>query len=399
MKRRQWTTAALAAAMLAALAGCAGPAASGAQSSSASTAEAAAEATPAETATGATPDTATAESAAPGAWQEQAIEPPDAVLVSGPLCEPDGTVRLFLWDTDTEALCMMISRDNGATWGEEAPPDWLAGVPLAEGWRYSHIAIAPDGGWKLVWTLWEGTIPEANQGEQWLVDPEGNATQLDFDALAKGATWAACTVFLDNQTLALMPMNNQLPDDAGPLEPFEWNMLALDLTSGRTRTLRDTRDDVLSYYEEVPRGSGNWVYHEGGINNEAGVAGKLAYTSAHMGTIQLRVVDPETGLNEVWLDGIPGGEPSGLCAGESGSLYYLTAAGIYRLAAGGTLPELILGEDGTHIRALTAPDEDMPVTTCRIRMACAADGSLLAVPTLPTHGARTMYRYVWGEGV
>lgn len=387
MKRSQWTAAALAAAMLAALAGCAG----GPQPSDAATAEAA---------PGATPAPATAESAAPGAWQEQAIELPEGELVSSPLCEPDGTVRLFLWDTDSETLCMMISRDNGATWGEEAPPDWLAGVPLAEGWRYSHIDIAPEGGWKLVWTLWEGTSPEANQGEQWLVDPEGHATQLDFDALAQGATGAVYPVFLDNQTLALMPFNG----NAGSLETFAWNMLALDLTSGRTRTLRDTRDDVLSYYYEEPRGSGNWVYHEGGINNATGVAGKFAYTSARMGTIQLRVVDPETGLNEVWLDDMPGGEPAGMCADGAGNLYCLTGTGIYRLAAGGTLPELILEETGTHIRALTAQDptaqdEDLPPAAVRVPLACAADGSLLAVPTLPAHGARTMYRYVWAEGV
>src|SRR5699024_3157425 len=111
MKRNAMTAAGLAGVMLLGLAGCAATAA---------------ETPPAASA--ATPESAEAQAAAQvlgGHWEEQAIDMTGKDLVSSFLCGADGTVQIYLQDWKTGETTRQISRDNGATWTEEALPAWM----------------------------------------------------------------------------------------------------------------------------------------------------------------------------------------------------------------------------------------------------------------------------------
>ena len=92
-----------------------------------------------------------------------------------------------------------------------------------------------------------------------------------------------------------------------------------------------------------------------------------------------KVVDPETGSSEVWLEELPGNRPAALCADDDGNLYYLTVEGIYRLAAGGTLPELVMDGAGTHTREIASLELNSPfeVGIGSVAMDRTADGSFL----------------------
>ena len=381
MKRNAMTAAGLAGAMLLGLAGCAAPAA---------------ETPPAASA--ATPESAEAQAAAQvlgGHWEEQAIDMTGKDLVSSFLCGADGTVQIYLQDWKTGETTRQISRDNGATWTEEALPAWMDQVIEGEGWELSYLDSTPDGRWTLVWTLLEGQTPEQNQSRQWIVDPQGTVTPLDIGALFAGADWAVMPAFLDNETLALLPIQRSAATDE---ECYRWQMTALNLTDRSCRTLPGVSDCSTTHYEEDPPGSGNWVGPTGGMIAYTGTAGRYVYFAGMEEGAQLRVVDPETGSSEVWLEELPGNRPAALCADDDGNLYYLTVEGIYRLAAGGTLPELVMDGAGTHTREIASLELNSPfeVGIGAVAMNRTADGSFLVMRV--RRDAQTLYRYSWVEG-
>ena len=276
-----------------------------------------------------------------------------------------------------------------------ALPAWMDQVIEGEGWELSYVDSTPDGRWTLVWTLLEGWTSEQNQGRQWIVDPQGTVTPLDIGALFEGADWAVMPTFLDNETLALLPIQRSADIKA---DCYRWQMTALNLTDRSCRTLPGVSDCRTTYYEEDPPGSGNWVGPIGEMIAYTGTAGRYVYFAGMEEGAQLRVVDPETGSSEVWLEELPGNRPAALCADDDGNLYYLTVEGIYRLAAGGTLPELVMDGAGTHTREIASLELNSPfeVGIGSVAMNRTADGSFLVMRV--RRGTQTLYRYSWVEG-
>ncbi len=102
--------------------------------------------------------------------------------------------------------------------------------------------------------------------------------------------------------------------------------------------------------------------------------------------VQLRAIDPDTGTNTQLLEDVPGGAVAAMTGLPDGTLYFLNGTGIWRLAAGGTLPELVVEIPG---KDLTASSPENRVSAC---LGCAADGSFLVL-THDAYGASTLTRY------
>lgn len=284
---------------------------------------------------------ATAETAAPAAWhwEAQTVDLQGASSVGDIICKADGTVQLCLYDKSNDEYRMLVSADNGETWTSQFP-DWLPGV-LGRDEEVRHILSSDEG----TWLVLVGPKGWNEEGELsfWL-GTEENLTRWKAPDLAvyDPATGGCTTVSgAGKQAFACWQMD---ADNAGK---------------------RTGRSGIVA-----PYGAGSrYVYMTYGANG-----------------VQLRAIDPDTGTNTQLLEDVPGGAVAAMTGLPDGTLYFLNGKGIWRLAAGGTLPELVVEIPG---KDLAASSPENRVSAC---LGCAADGSFLVL-THDAYGASTLTRY------
>ena len=318
---------------------------------------------------------ATAETAAPAAWhwEAQTVDLQGASSVGDIICKADGTVQLCLYDKSNDEYRMLQSADSGETW-TTASLDWMAGG-LDNDEEIRYAMGSPDG----TWLVWVGhKVWSTEGGATYLMGKEGQLTQWKVSDLVPGWELMAAPVFLGDGRLVFLPAAQDLgvsPD-----------LAVYDPATGSGTTMSGMGEQAYFYWqvEEAVEGEG---FGQGGILTQCGAGSRYVYATYDTDGIQLRAIDLDAGTNVRLLEDVPGGTVAAMTGRPDGTLYFLNREGIWQLAAGGTLPELVVEIAG----------EDLPGDSPEVQvfgyLGCAADGSFLVL-THDSYGASVLTRYV-----
>lgn len=317
---------------------------------------------------------ATAETAAPAAprWEARTVDLQGADPVGNILCGTDGTVQLCLYDKNTDEYRMLVSADNGETWTSQFP-DWLPGV-LGRDEEVRHILSSDEG----TWLVWVGPKWWNDEGQLsvWL-GTEETLTQWKLSDLQPGWKTMAAPAFLGDGRLAFLPADLEV--GLGP------DLVVYDPATGSFTTVPGAGEKAYSYWEEEKDSAGEWTAR-GGIFAECGAGNRYVYMTYGENGPQLRAIDPDAGTDTALLEDVPGGVVAAMTGLPDGTLYFLNQEGIWRLTAGGTLPELVVEIPGENLAASS------PENRVVAELHCAADGSFLVlVPG--AEGTSTLTRY------
>lgn len=324
------------------------------------------------------PAQATPETAAPAAWhwEKQTVDLQGGDAVGEIVCGTDGTVQLCLYDKDNDEYRMLQSADNGETWTSTSLGWMTGGLNREEEIRYA--ICSPDGTW-LVWVgpKWWST----EGGVTYLMGKEGQLAQWQVSDLLPGWELMTAPAFLGDGRLAFLPATPELG--------LSSDLAVYDPATGSCTTMPGVGEKAYSYWEEEKDGTGEWTAR-GGIFAPCGAGSRYVYMTYSANGVQLRAIDPDAGTDTALLDPVPGGVVAAMDGLPDGTLYYLNGEGIWQLAAGGTLPELVVEEKEEK---LAAPSPENRVVAY---LSCAADGSFLVL----THDAEgtsilTRYAMVW----
>lgn len=305
-------------------------------------------------------------------WEAQTVDLQGADPVGNILYEADGTVQLCLYDKNTDEYRMLVSADNGETWTSQFP-DWVPGV-LGRDEELRHILSSDQG----TWLVWVGPKWWNDEGQLsiWL-GTEETLTQWKLSDLQPEWDTMVTPVFLGDGRLAFLP--SDLEVGLGP------DLVVYDPATGSFTTVPGTGEKAYSYWWEEDGNAGEWTIR-GGIFAECGAGNRYVYMTYDTNGPQLRAIDPDAGTDTVLLEDVPGGAVAAMDGLPDGTLYFLNQEGIWRLAAGGTLPELVVEISG-EILADTSLANRVVAELC-----CAADGSFLVlVPG--ADGTSTLTRY------
>lgn len=302
-------------------------------------------------------------SAAMGRWVEQSVALPVGTPVCGPFLQEDGSLLLF---TEKESatiedslLYALRSDDDGVTWTEEPGllPDGLDGTPLL-------AAAAPDG--TLLVETFRVEEDDAVFTADWLCLPGQEPRRLDLGGLTDETPAPNFSVFLDNDTL----------------------LLGVTGSSGLYTSTDDRGDPPLLHrigagttvwLENAPVGVYDMMY-------AGAAAGRLYYMDADNNS--LCAMD-RTGAAVTLLETMPAGHYNTvLDADEDGALYFANLDGIYRLAPGGTLPELLVDGVGTALGV----DSNYLTGLCR-----TGAGNFIVTLGLSSGGGAQLCRYYFDE--
>lgn len=313
-----------------------------------------------------------------GEWVRQTIDLQGKTPVGELLHLGDDRVGLCLRDPDAGTYSLLCSVDGGETWQEETPA-W-AGQLWEIGEETGTVLSSPDGT-LLVWTGAADGGDRDQPVRYWLVDKE----RAEPEELTGDWGGMVLPAFLDEDTLAFVPT---WPQETTLDKVYGEDLMLYDLAGGGYSAVPGTGKRVGTILMEEQFGEGNG-YLMGGIHEPCGAGGRYVYMTFDIGTPQLRAAAPETG-DVLLLSTIPGGPVSAMTGLPDGTLYFLNEDGIYRLAAGGTLPELVVDNAGVDLWQGT------PVDGERASLSCQKDGSFLVLAFLPDTDA-VLYRYVWQQ--
>ena len=369
--RKQVLSAALAAALLAGLAGCANtPAVSGATPATAMV-EATAQPTQ--------PDSSSpvGSTTAMGRWVSEEIDLGGAYrFASGlaPACLEDGQLVLYgtpYGGADT-APCRFTSLDNGASW-QSGPTGWEQTV----GGELHPCAVSGAGSTIFTSSLFDPAQPDS-LWTNWLQPPGGEPQPLDLSAEISGMQNLLQTVFMDETTLLLSTALAHTPGQEMP--SAEDCVFLFTLTDGsfHNLTVEEPSLPLTNYFN----GAGASITADGGpcilyLNNDE----NLTYTLCEIdqaGAVRTRF----TPLPNI------SGKCTG-CTAPDGSYYFVSAAGLYRLAPGGTLPEEVIPGVSINMGSLS------PEGLCR-----AKNGDFILTLGNPTaSAANELLRLHWDESL
>lgn len=300
-----------------------------------------------------------------GRWVESTVDLGGREVVGGPMLRADGTLVLYTGENDLDAmttgsLMRLTSADNGETWTEE-DTGWgeLVGGPVLQ------VLEAADGTACL--TCVTQRLDDRGQNEYctYLVQPGGQPEPLQFDGIENGELSATAAAFCGD-ALVFVVSNY-------PAQDITCELVRYDLTDKTTTVLPLDLD--TSY----------------GVMVQPAAAGdKLLFTAYGDNGIKLVSLDPQTGAVADVLDPLSAAISSALTADESGAVYYPSNQGIYRLAAGGTLPEQIVPADATNLSV----ESNYPHSICR-----AANGDFLVSQLNMGDETQTVYRYHYDESL
>lgn len=317
---------------------------------------------------------ATAETAAPAAWhwEAQTVDLQGASAVGEIVCGADGTVQLCLYDKSRDEYRMLQSADSGETWTTDSLGWMIGGLNREEEIRYAMCS--PDGTW-LVWVGPKWWNPEG--GATYLMGKEEQLTQWKVSDLLPDWELMMAPAFLGDGRLVFLPATSDLG--------LSSDLAVYDPATGGCTTIAGAGEQAYSYWQEEKDNAGEWTAR-GGIFAPCGAGSRYVYMTYGTNGVQLRAIDPDAGTNTQLLDDVPGGAVAAMTGLPDGTLYFLNGEGIWRLAAGGTLPELVVDIAGADMDAPT------PENWMVAYLGCAADGSFLVL-THDSYGASVLTRY------
>lgn len=310
-----------------------------------------------------------------GRWRQEEVTPDEnARSFEAPVTLEDGTV-LLLEKRGDDGIALWASADNGATWQEE-PITWQQQT----GADYFGVTrLLPDGG------CFVTTVKETNGGyaqTYWIQDagsdtlrqltlPEGVLDVSDLQPMGGGAA-----VLLGRM---LAPATEDVPaalvDENGMMSVLSaWK---LDLASG-TCTEMDGFAAGLG---------GSFISGMAADPTAPGAFYSLSYQES--GT-QLMHTGADGAMTSVF-DNLPDASSAAFasCTDSDGNYYYASPKGIYRVAKGGDLAELVVDGAGT---VLSAGEVTL------MGLARCADGSFVAV-TMESGAGESYtghaYRFFW----
>lgn len=352
---------ALAAVMTAGLFGCGGKAASGSGASAASGNGGSAAAT--------------------GRWRQEEVTPSaNARNYEKPVLLEDGTLLLLEKRGDNTAS-LWTSGDNGATW-QEQPTDWQQQT----GADYLGVTrLLPDGGCFI--TAVTGT--DSGYDQTWWVQDAGGATlrQLtlpeeilevsDLQPLGGGEALLLGRILVP----ATEDVPSALVDENGMMSSMTaWK---LDLATGECTEMTELLGGL----------GGSFISGMAADTTEPGAFYSLSFQESG---VQLLRTGPDGVMTPVF-ENLPDASNAAFaaCTDGDGNYYYASQKGIYRVAKGGDLAELVVDGAGTVFSA----GEASLMGLCR-----CADGGFLAVSmesTADQEGNTAynghVYRVFWDE--
>ena len=317
---------------------------------------------------------ATAETAAPAVWhwEAQTVDLQGASAVGEIVCKADGTVQLCLYDKSNDEYRMLQSADSGETW-TTASLGWMTGrLNREEEIRYAMCS--PDG----TWLVWVGhKVWSTEGGTTYLMGKEGQLTPWKVSDLLPDWELIAAPAFLGDGRLAFLPATPELG--------LSSDLAVYDPATGSCTTMPGVGEQAYSYWEEEKDNAGEWTAR-GGIIAQCGAGNRYVYMTYGANGVQLRAIDPDAGTNTPLLEDVPGGAVAAMDGLPDGTLYFLNGEGIWQLAAGGTLPELVVETAGAGMGA-SSPENRVSAYLGR-----AADDSFLVL-THDSYGASVLTRY------
>lgn len=300
-----------------------------------------------------------------GRWVESTVDLGGREVLGDPMLRADGTLVLYTGENDLDAmtagsLMRLTSADNGETWTEE-DTGWgeLIGGPVLQ------VLEAADG--TVCLTCVTQRLDDRGQNEYgtYLVQPGGQPEPLQLDGVENGNVSARYAAFCGN-ALVFVVSNY-------PAQDATYELVRYDLADKTTTVLPLDLD--TSY---------------GAMVQPAAAGGKLLFTAYGDNGIKLVSLDPQTGAVADVLDPLSAAISGALTADESGAAYYPSNQGIYRLAAGGTLPEQIVPADATALSV----ESNYPRSICR-----TANGDFLVTQLNMGDEVQTVYRYHYDESL
>lgn len=306
-------------------------------------------------------------------WEAQTVDLQGASAVGDILCGADGTVQLCLYDKSRDKYRMLVSADNGETWTTDSL-SWMNGL-LDREEEIRYAMCSPEG----IWLVGVGPKWWNDEGKvQFWMGPEDELTPWKVSDLVPDREGMVVSTFLGDGRLAFVP--------ADPDLGLASDLAVYDPANGSFTTLPGAGERAYSNWQRGTNNAGEWTAR-GGIFAQCGVGSRYVYMTYDTDGIQLRAIDPDSGTDTVLLEDVPGGAVAAMTGLSDGTLYFLNKEGIWRLAAGGTLPELVVEIAGLDL-GNQAPNEWM--FAC---LGCAADGSFLVL-THDSYGANDLTRYV-----
>ena len=352
---------ALAAVMAAGLFGCGEEAASGAGSAAASGGGGSASGT--------------------GRWRQEEVTPGEnARSYEKPVLLEDGSLLLLEKGGDN-TVTLWTSTDNGATW-QEQPTDWAQqtgadyfGVTrlMPDGGCFITAVTEADGGYDQTWWVQDAGSATLRQ----LALPESILDVSDLQPLGSGQALLLGRILVP----ATEDAPSALVDENGMMSAMSaWK---LDLATGECTEMTE----LLGGLE------GSYISGIAADPTEPGAFYSLSYQESG---VHLMRTGTDGAMTTVF-ENLPDASAAAFaaCADSDGNYYYASQKGIYRLAKGGDLAELVVDGAGTVLSAGEA--SLMGLTRC-------ADGSFLAVslesssdPEGDTAYSGHVYRLFWDE--
>lgn len=309
-------------------------------------------------------------------WEAQTVDLQGASAVGDILCGADGTVQLCLYDKSSDKYRMLVSADNGETWTTDSL-SWMNGL-LDREEEIRYAMCSPEG----IWLVGVGPKWWNDEGKvQFWMGPEDELTPWKVSDLVPDREGMVVSTFLGDGRLVFLPATLDLR--------LASDLVVYDPATGSCTTVPGAGERAYSHWQRGTNNAGEWTAR-GGIFAQCGVGNRYVYMTYGADGAQLRAIDVDAGTDTALLEDIPGGVVAAMTGLSDGTLYFLNKEGIWRLAAGGTLPELVTEIPG---EGLAAPSLENRVVA---ELRCAADGSFLVL--IPgEEGNSTLTRYAMAQ--
>lgn len=294
-----------------------------------------------------------------GRWIESQVDLGGREIAGSPTLLEDGSLVLFVYELDQQGdpsgpLTRLTSTDNGETWTED-DPGWSSQV---DGF-INQVWVAADGTVCLSSVVLDEEKRSGNTTSLYLKTPEGELEPLELQDM----DYVSSATFYQEELLLF----TQSYSESG----MHIGMTAYNLQTGESRTA-DLSEDVG---------------YSGAIQ-PVGAGGKLLFVCYNETGMELMELNPQDGSSTQVLSPLSEAVgPMALAGDEDGAIYYPTPKGIYRLAAGGTLPEQLVAGDGMALSV----NSNYPFALCR-----AANGDFLVTFSEDNSGM-VIYRYHYDE--
>lgn len=319
---------------------------------------------------------------AAGSWREADVTPSqDAHSFGKPVLLEDDSLLLLEKKSD-DTISLWSSDDNGTTW-QETPTGWREetgasyfGVTSVFPDGGCFVAAIYDGGASRSWKYWAADAGGASLRE--LTLPESIQTVTDVQPVT-------------GQTALLMGMmRTPATADAPPAllnEDGTMNVMStwkLDLSTGSCTEVADLAQMF----------GGSTVSGLAPDPTEAGAFYYISYQASGANLVRCTL----DGAANTVFENLPDASLAAFaaCSDGDGNFYYASDKGIYRVAKGGDLAELVVDASGTAMQRTNFAPQGL---------ACCADGSFLlsaAEDTPAANGSEDeylvtphIYRYYW----